>query len=242
MSGARTTVLLVSALFVCGGCGRCGPPPAADVSLDLDREPDADDVAAEDAPVRLAKHDWNGLTVMMRETQAREALRAIGFDLAPSRQETFPVLDEEGLGLRLVPVEGFTPPLVTFETEKHASPLDTVYGLRLWFHRNRLYAFQPVYHSSPLDLVEPEDEHLPPAEMEERLVGTFGECPLSGEGTVVLVGEDERRKERMMIWRDEDLVVLYRRPLSETLPSYDLMFFSPRGNERVARLVDRLLD
>jgi len=208
------------------------PPPD-------EREPVASPPPRGEEP-RLAKHDWNGLTVMMREAEAREALEAVGFELVPSRLEAFPVLDAENHVLTLVPVQGYTPPLVIMETEKVDSPLSSVYGLTLYFHRNRLYAFQPVYFADPVDLVEPGDEAVPPAMMRDRLGETFGDPTWVSKATISGHGQEGARTESLTAWADKDLVVLLRRVEGEGPPAYDLHFFSPKGNGLVAKMVQRL--
>ena len=122
------TLLPVLALVWATSCSRCGPPrPVLDVAApEEDAAPEAPEPRDEEH--RLPKHDWNGLTVMMREAEARAALEAVGFTLVPSRHETFPILDQEAHTITLVPVQGYTPPLVIMETEKSESPLERSTG------------------------------------------------------------------------------------------------------------------
>lgn len=232
--------LLVS-LQVCG-CGRCGGEPRTlDVIPDDVEDAVVDCVDDEVVDPTLPKHDWNGITVMMRETEVREGLENLGFELTPSRTDTFPLLHPGETGLSLVPVQGFTPPIVAFDTERHESLVKSVYGLRFWFYRNRLFAFQPIYFTDPVDLVEPDDEAVSPQVMEERLRETFGPPSFVGEAMVTDARDGESTKERMMLWRDEDLVVLYRKPLDAALPGYDLVFFSPGGCGEVTEYVGKRL-
>ena len=87
------TLLTVLAVAWAASCSRCGrEPPIPDAPPpDENETPDAAPPPEEE--VRLPKHDWNGLTVMMREAEAREALEAVGFTLTASRLEAFPVFD-----------------------------------------------------------------------------------------------------------------------------------------------------
>jgi hypothetical protein len=235
----RGVLVACAAAWLTGAsCSRCGPEVTAlDGGYGLDTaEARAGDPSGE--PPRLPKHDWNGLAVMMREAEAREALEGVGFRLVPSRSDLFPVVDMKERRLRLVPIQGFSPPIVILETEKGESPLASVYGLRLFFHSNRLYAFQPVYFADPVDLVEPGDRAVAPDEMERRLLGTFGTPAWSGEGTVA--APEGERTTSMMAWQDADLIVLYRLDETERPPEYALGFFSPRGNRRVRKLVEKL--
>ncbi len=234
------TLLPVLALAWACSCSRCGrePPPPDAPEPDESEPPVVEPRAA--AEPRLAKHDWNGLAVMMREAEAREALEAVGFALVPSRLEAFPVLDEQEHAITLVPIQGYTPPLVILETEKTDCPLSSVYGLRLYFHRNRLYSFQPIYYADPVDLVEPGDEAIPPAVMRRRLLETFGDPAWMTKGAVTGPRQVEARTQSMTAWADKDLVVLFRSTDGDGPPAYDLHFFSPRGNKLVAELVSRL--
>lgn len=234
-------VILLWAAAHCA-CGRCqGPPPEPDVTLDETEDPSSQDPREEQPPPRLPKHDWNGITVMMRETEVREALEHIGFSLVPSRLDDFPLLDGQATGLRQVPIKGFTPPIVAYETRREETTLHPVYGLRFWFFRNRLFAFQPIYFTDPVDLVEPEDEALAPEEMEKRLLDTFGTPAFKGQAPVTHPSEEPESQRTMMRWQDEDLVVLYTTPLDSALPEYDLLFLSPEESRDVARFVDRFL-
>jgi hypothetical protein len=234
------TLLTVLVLAGASSCARCGrTPPTPDAPAPDESEPTEAPPPRDEEP-RLAKHDWNGLTVMMREAEAREALEAVGFTLVPSRLESFPILDAENHAVTHVPVQGYTPPLVIMETEKSDSPLSSVYGLRLYFHRNRLYAFQPVYYADPVDLVEPGDEAVPPAVMRSRLRETFGDPTWTARK---ISGDPEREAgghESLTAWADKDLVVLLGSSEDEDPPAYDLHFFSPKGNKLVADMVERL--
>jgi hypothetical protein len=127
------------------------------------------------------------------------------------------------------------------ETEKVDSPLSSVYGIRLWFHRNRLYSFQPVYYADTVDLVEPGDEAVPPDVMEKRLLTTFGEPAWSVQGSII-GPRDEVRTQQMIAWADNDLAVVYTHGETEGPPTYGLHFFSPRGNRLAGDLVARLLE
>jgi hypothetical protein len=241
MSRILTGVLVWSVLahVACSHCS--GPENVVDALTEDTFEETSSDPETDPSPLRLPKHDWNGVTVMMRESEVSEALWAIGFSLTPSRQDTFPVLTGEGHDVRLVPLQGFSPPLVAFETEKNDSPLGSVYGLRLYFHRNRLFCFQPVYYADPVDLVDPGDEAIPPGVMSTRLGSTFGEPKYSGTGKVQQVSDQTTIDRQVTVWADEDLVVLFSRPIEGTLPAYDLQFFSPQANLTVAALVDLLM-
>ncbi len=234
------TLLPVLALAWTTSCSRCGsePTPPDAPPPDEGDPPEAPPRKVEEP--RLPKHDWNGLTVMMREAEAREALEAVGFELVPSRLEAFPVLDMEGHVVTPVPIQGYTPPLVIMETEKVDCPLSSVYGLRLYFHRNRLYAFQPVYYADPVDLVEPGDEAVPPAVMRRRLLETFGDPAWVARGAVTGPRQADPRTESTTAWADKDLVVLFWSKEGEGPPAYELHFFSPKGNRLVADMVARL--
>jgi hypothetical protein len=231
------TFLVLAGASSCSRCGRT--PPLPDAPMPDESEP-AGSPAPQDEEPRLAKHDWNGLTVMMREAEAREALEAVGFELVPSRLEAFPVLDAPKHAITLVPIQGYTPPLVIMETEKADSPLSSVYGLRLYFHRNRLYAFQPVYYADPVDLVEPGDEAVPPAVMSQRLRETFGDPTWTSRKTTWGPGQVDTVQECLTAWADKDLVVLLSSRAGEDPPAYDLHFFSPKGNRLVADMVERI--
>lgn len=222
----RTGAIVAASCLWAASCSRCaGVGPAVDGWTASGAEP-APDVESEPAR-RLPKHDWNGLTVMMREPEATAALEEVGFRVVPSRLDTFPVLDPESLSVRLVPIQGFSPAIVALETEKKASPLESVYGVRLYFQSNRLYCFQPVYFADPVDLVEPDDTAVPPDVMRERLERTFGTPVHEGSGTIA--------------WADDELVVVYASPEGDGPPDYTLSFFSPGGNKHVSDLVERLL-
>ena len=231
---------ILPVLAIAAGCSDCGREPVRPDAAPPDG-PDVVDVEpAREEEARLPKHDWNGLTVMMREAEVREALEAVGFKLVPSRLEAFPVLDVKEHEVELVPIQGYTPPLVIMETEKSDSPLSSVYGLRLYFHRNRLYAFQPVYYADPVDLVEPGDEAVPPVVMKRRLLETFGDPSWVTQSVDITPAREEPQRRSQTAWADKDLVVLFGTAEGDGPPSYDLYFFSPRGNKLVAGLVSRL--
>ncbi|MBW2264001.1 MAG: hypothetical protein JRG91_18725 [Deltaproteobacteria bacterium] len=235
------TLLPVLALAWAASCSRCGREPALPDASPPDETEAPEVLPRQEEEHRLPKHDWNGLTVMMREAEAREALEAVGFTLIPSRLEAFPILDEDEHALMLVPILGYTPPLVIMETEKSdGRPLSSVYGLRLYFHRNRLYSFQPIYYADPVDLVEPGDEAVPPSVMRERLLETFGDPTWMARGAVTGPRQADARTESMTAWVDKDLIVLFRSTDGDGPPAYDLHFFSPEGNNLVADLVVKL--
>ncbi len=234
--------MIATALALAAGCGRCSSGVlATDAATDAWPDTSLADQPPGDVPFRLPKRDWNGLGVMMRENEVKDALFILGFALTPSRQEAFPVLDAGGLDLRLVEQSAFCPMVVAYETTGQDSSLRSVYGLRLWFFRNRLFAFQPVYFVDPVDLVEPGDEALSPAVMEKRLEETFGAPQHQGEAVVHDLESDTDVAVQVMVWQDGDLAIHYRRPLDENLPTYDLVFFSPGGNEQVRAMVDKRL-
>lgn len=238
----RAATAILTILLAFPACSRCGSPTATtDAAGALEAGEEAGDPAADAEPPRLPKHDWNGLSVMMREAEAREALETVGFKLVPSRLDSFPILDMSEHTLTLVPIQGFTPPIVAMETEKSTSPLNSVYGIHLYFHRNRLYSFQPIYYADPVDLVEPGDEAVPPATMEKRLLSTFGEPAWSTTGTVLGPRTGETSPQQMIAWADSDLVVMYLYAGTDDPPTYGLHFISPRGNKLAGDLVARLL-
>ncbi len=214
------------------GCSRCGPGPMPGPDPDIEEAP-ADDPVEEPARARLPKHDWNGITVMMHEEEVRKALGAIGFDVVPSKATRFPLLDAARHEVKLLEVGKFSPSVIVLETLKRRGEcqLNSVYGVKLWFHANRLYAFEPSYHADPVDLVEPGDVAVPPGEMEKRLAETFGppgwRKDVEGGGGV-------------SFWSDEDLVLVFDVPAPAGPPSYSLTFVSHRGNELLGKLVSKL--
>lgn len=233
--------MLMAVLVLLTSCSRCGRAPGSvDAGPAMEATEATADPTGDPDPIRLPKHDWNGLTVRMREAEARGALEAVGFRLVPSRLDSFPILDVDARTLTFVPIQGFTPPIVALETEKGESPLNSVYGLRLFFHSNRIYCFQPVYYADPVDLVEPGDEAVPPEVMSRRLHETFGEPAWTDAVTVSGPGPSHTSEERMTAWADPDLVVLYRAGDADGPPRYELLFFSPKGNRKVAEFVERL--
>ena len=227
MSALRPALIALASLAALPSCSRCGgghgPAPLPDTD-----DPPAAEPSPQEGERRLPKHDWNGVAVMMHEEEARGALDAIGFDVVPSRTTSFPVLDPVRRTMDLRPAVKLQPSIVAMETSKRKGEckLGAVYGVKLWFHSNRLYAFQPVYHADPVDLVEPGDEAVTPEEMEKRLSGTFGPPGWTQE----TAGDG-----KTTVWSDDDLTIVYHLSAAAGPPSYHITFISPKGNEAVAR-------
>lgn len=208
------------------GPGTGGSDAAGAVDADVDAPVDAQ----EGARAALAKHDWNGLRVMMTESEARAALAAIGFALTPTRTVTFLVYDPVRYSLRAWRKKEGQLSLIIMETRREKRLIKSAWGVSLAFFKNRLFAFSPQYFAGAVDLVEPDDELVTAGAMEERLRATFGP-PGVVDGTIDFFDEGAAAPspQKGCVWGDESLVVFFRAFDRAGIARYTLTFFSPRG-------------
>jgi len=242
MGKILSTVGVAGGLFVsaCNTCASQSEPPLpqeapgpsmADVS---GQDPDEGD---ED--FALPKHDWNGLRMMTTEAQVRKTLKSLGFSVKLDRNKTYLTYDSFRQIVHIRKKSDDITSLVLMETERKERVLKNVWGLRLVFLNNRLIQFSPQYFTCPVELVEPDDEYVPADDMEGRLKDTFGEPNvLDGEVEVVSAGE-EKTREKVCLWGDGELSVLFRKTDDAGIIRYSLIFSSPEGLRAVEKHLSR---
>jgi hypothetical protein len=238
-----TTVGVAGGIVVsaCNTCASPIEPPLRDDVLDLPLLDEAE-VDEEPPPFSLPKHDWNGLAVMANEGQARKTLRTVGFTLKPGRSQTFMTFDPLRQIIHLRTKIEDTPSMVFLETERKERILKNVWGVRLVFLNNRLVQFSPQYFTSPVELVEPDEEFVPASDMEQRLRETFG-APnvLDGTADVIHHGAKAASKESACVWSDASLTVLFVKTSEAGILRYALVFSSPEGMLSVDKILGKSL-
>lgn len=245
MGKILSTVGVAGGLFV-SACNTCASQSETALPEEVPRLSMAD-VSGQDPEdgeedFSLPKHDWNGLRMMTTEAQVRKTLKSLGFSAKLDRNKTYLTFDPLRQIIHIRKKSDDITSLVFMETERKERVLKNVWGLRLMFLSNRLIQFSPQYFTCPVELVEPDDEYVPADDMESRLKDTFGEPNvLDGEVEVVSPGGEEKTREKVCLWGDGELSVLFRKTNDAGIIRYALIFSSPEGLRAVEKHLSRSL-
>lgn len=230
---------------IVGACTTCAGQPPSHPLPDYKTFEDGTDIfelVEEGGGNILPKTDWNGLKVNMTEKQVRTILLETGFRPVVARNRTILSYDSLQRMIHIWNINNDLPFLIFMETERRQKIHPNVWGLNLVFFRGRLLQFSPQYFTSPVELVEPDDEYVTADDMKQKLLKTYG-FPniLDGEVSVIYPGNKGIRKEKVSIWSDGNVEIIFLKVTHSGVNRYSVVFSYLAGLREIEKILNTVL-